>query len=416
MLEACLDALEGLAQSGDLTAEERVAVEEAVREAARLTREALIEAVRLSRTAPAGGYPEPHEVPLARRRAGELFERLKGLPATARLAVVQVAEEYQSWALCERVCRAAIRETSRDLEIAASWAGLAREVAVRVRGPEEWRSRNRGYAEAHVANVVRVQGDLKAADAGLGEAKRLWSAGIDPHGVLDMGRMLNLEASLRRDQRRFDEALALLDEAVAVGRFPERALVKKGFTLEVMGEYELALEALLAAEAGVERLRNVVDLNLANVLCHLSRHREAAELVPRIRILAGELGDRLDLVRLGWLEGRIAAGTGRPREARRLLTAARREFVQEGMMADAALALLEEAALLLAEGRAAEVRDLAVELAKILDSQGIEREALAALRLFREAVEQERATAELARRILRYLFRARHDQDLPFKL
>ncbi len=43
------------------------------------------------------------------------------------------------------------------------------------------------------------------------------------------------------------------------------------------------------------------------------------------------------------------------------------------------------------------------------------REALAALKLFQEAAEREAATADLARRVLRFLFRARHDQGLRFE-
>jgi hypothetical protein len=81
---------------------------------------------------------------------------------------------------------------------------------------------------------------------------------------------------------------------------------------------------------------------------------------------------------------------------------------------DAALALLEGAALLLDSGGAAEVKVLTRELAVVFESKGVHREALAALRLFQETVEREKATAELARRVLGYLFRARNDPGLQF--
>ncbi len=67
-----------------------------------------------------------------RQRAAELFERLEGLPQEARLAMVQVAEEYWSSALCERVREASSREASRDAQQAAAWADLARLIAERV--------------------------------------------------------------------------------------------------------------------------------------------------------------------------------------------------------------------------------------------------------------------------------------------
>jgi phenylpyruvate tautomerase PptA (4-oxalocrotonate tautomerase family) len=85
------------------------------------------------------------------------------------------------------------------------------------------------------------------------------------------------------------------------------------------------------------------------------------------------------------------------------------------MSYDVALALLEEAVLLLEEGRAAEVKALAEELTEIFAENGVHREALAAVRLFQEAAATEEASAELARRVLRYLFRARHDPELRFE-
>jgi tetratricopeptide (TPR) repeat protein len=264
-----------------------------------------------------------------------------------------------------------------------------------------------------------VPGELEAADAVLEKALRLWHAGSDPDELLDPGRLLDLEASLRRDQRRFDEALGLLEEALRIGRCRERYLVKKGYTLEVMGDYERAVETLLEAQPEVEgsgddRLRASLHQNLALSLTHRGRYREAAELGRDLRRRSVERGDEIWVIRGVWLEGRIAAGLGRREEALRLLAQARTEFDRHNMSYDVALALLEEAVLLLEEGRTTEVKVLAKELSKVFESKGVHREALGALRLFKDAAEQEAATAELARRVLGYLFRARYDQGLQF--
>jgi len=418
IVTGCLEALEALEEAGELTPEERAVIEEEILASARLQREALSEAVRLSRGVPVEGYPEARDLGRARRRAEELFGRLKKRPQEMRLVMVADAEEYQGWALCEKCCDASVREASRDLEAAAAWAQLAQEIAERVRGPEGWRQCIRGYAAAHAANAVRVAGEPKAAEAPFEEAKRLWLSGSDPAGVLDPGRLLHLEAALRRDQRRFEEALACLDEAEAVGRQPELAMIQRGFTLEVMGDYEGAVKALLQALPIIEgqgdvRLLYMTRFNLGVVFTHLGRYNEAAAIAQEVRELA--TGDENELPRITWLEGRIAAGLGRPREARRLLTKARREFERLKMSYDVALALLEEAVLLLEEGRPAEVKALADELAQVFADKGVHREALAALRLFHEAAERAEATAELARRVLRFLFRARHDQGLRFE-
>jgi tetratricopeptide (TPR) repeat protein len=420
IVTACLEALDALDQGGDLTAEERAEIEEEILVAARRLREDFAEAMRFSRAAPTEGYPGPGDLVPARRQAEVLFGRLEALPEAMRSVVVSVCEQYQTWALTERVCAASVEAASRDLEVSAAWARLAQEIAERVRGPEGFRTRLQGYAAAHGPNVLRVVGELKAAEPAFEAAKRLWLSGSDPYGVLDPGRLLDLEASLRRAQRRTEEALALLDEAAAVSHCPERVLINKGFTLEVMGEYERAVETLLQAlplaeRAGDPRLLYMARFNLAVTYTHVGRYAEAAGLLQQVQDLASERGDRNEVSRVTWLEGRIAAGQGRTREARRLLAKARQEFHQRQMFYDVSLALLEEAVLLLEEGRAAEVKGLARELAEVFESQGVHREALAALQVFQEAVAQETATAELARRILGFLFRARHDQGLRFE-
>lgn len=417
---ACLESLAGLESRQDLTGEELAVVEEAALGASRLTRAFLTRTLRRSRSGPDfEDYPDVADLAAARRKAGEQWERLKDLPETMRGTVVRFAGELQNWALCERVCEESVQAVSQDLEHAAALARLARDIAEGARGPEGWRRRIQGYAAGHEANVLRVAGELKAADTGLAEALKLWEAGSDPGGVLDPGRLLNLEGALRRDQCQFDEALTLLDQAAAAGRFPELALVQKASTLEAMGEAERAIETLLQAapfveNRGVPRLSYMMRFNLAVNYCHLGRYGDAAELVREVRDLATERGDENELSRVTWLEGRLAAGMGRTGEARTLLENARRAFESRNMGYDAALALLEEVVLLLDEGQTAEVKALALELTRVFDSKGVHREALAALRLFQEAAERETATADLARRVLRYLFRARHDQGLRF--
>jgi hypothetical protein len=60
------------------------------------------------------------------------------------------------------------------------------------------------------------------------------------------------------------------------------------------------------------------------------------------------------------------------------------------------------------------VRELAEQLAPIFDSQGVHREALAALQLFVEAAKAERATAEFVRKVLDYLNRSRYNSEVHF--
>lgn len=365
--------------------------------------------------------PDPGRPPRAEDRllAMQQWESLKDLPEEAAQVVVRVADQYQNWALCEKFCDESECQTSRDLQRAAALARLALETARLIKGPEKWCKRVLGYATAHGPNVLRVLGDLRAAEAGFQEAELLWNEGSDPEGWLDPGRLADLEASLCRDQGRFKDALRLLDEAAAVGRSPARVLIKKGLTLEALGEYERALETLLQAQPLVvaladPRLAYMLRFNLAVNYCHVCRYEPAAHLLSRVRAEATERGDKNEVSRVIWLEGRIAAGLGHRIEARQLLAEARQRFASEGMSYDVGLSLLEEAVLLLEDGQTSAVKLLACELTCLFESKGVHREALAALRLFQEAAMREKATAEMARRVLRYLFRAQHDPELRF--
>jgi tetratricopeptide (TPR) repeat protein/transcriptional regulator with XRE-family HTH domain len=422
IVTGCIDGLKSVAANKVLTDEELEQVERGVREGARLLRDLLAGLALGSRWVPVfDGYPHPADVEPARFHAWRLWEVLETMSEADQLDAVRLNEDHHSWALMERVCEASVEQASRDVQRAASLARVAQEIADRVQGPEIWQNAVRGYAAAHGSNALRVAGELKAARAGLEEAKRLWNAGSDPDRVLDPGRLLDLEASLCRDERQFEKALALLDEAYAISRCPARILIKKAFTREVMGEYGQAIEVLLQAEPLLDRsteprLWYKHRANLAVNYSHIGDHDKAAGLIEEARSVAIELGDELDLLRLLWVGGRIAAGLGRREEAHQNLTQAARQFEARDMWYDVALSQLEIAALLIEEGRAGEVSALARDLVKIFDAKGVHREALAALRLFREATQRAEATAELARAVLAFLFRARYDQSLQFSV
>jgi tetratricopeptide (TPR) repeat protein len=421
IVEACLEALDALGVEIGLTDEELAAVEREVLAGSRLMRQLLLAALRKSREDRGEEcYPSAFEARLARRQAEEQFGELKRLSPRSRLAVVRLSPQYQSWALVERCCEAAIEEGSRDLKQSAAWARLALAIAKWARGPEGWQRRLRGYALAHWANLLKVQGDLPTVDFSLEEAKRLWEAGSDPAGLLDPGRLFDIEGSLRRDQRRFGEAHSCFDQAIPVSRFPERALINRGFTYEVMGDYEQALATYMEAKPLVERrgdprLIYMLHFNIAATCCNVGSYGQAAELLGQVRDQIAARGDRIEMIRLKWLEGRIQVGLGSREEALRLLAEARESFEAEEKFYDVTLALLEEGAVLLEENRTQEVKELTRELPKIFASKGVHREALAALQIFQEAVEREAATAELARRILSFLFRARFDQGLQLE-
>ena len=366
------------------------------------------------------------EVPAAqaRQQAATLWETLSRLPATQRRAAVEAEPKYWTWAVAERLCAESERAAAHRADRAEELAKLALHVAGLVPESEPWRSRLQGYAWAFMANARRVQGDLPGAEEAFLRSDRLWEAGApaDP-GALDGSRLLDLKGSLRQYQGRFEEALDLFElaqRATADVEAAGRLLLKKASTLRQMGEYERSLIELRRADSLVEgcldsRLAWLVQYLLTANLCDMRRYTEAEALLPAVRELAERAGNELDLIRVLWLEGRVAAGLDKREEALPALEQVRRYFTTEQIAYDAALASLEVAVLVLEVGRTGEVRTLAEEMLWIFKAQGVHREALAALKLFYEAARREEATAELAREILDYLNKARSNPGLRFQ-
>jgi transcriptional regulator with XRE-family HTH domain len=359
----------------------------------------------------------------ARREAQELWDYLKDRSARDRRVLVEGAREYQSWAFCERLCFASLATAANDPLEAVELAELAVRVAELAGGEVPERQRLQGYAFAFLGNARRVQGNHPSAEAAFGLSDRLWIASASASaGPLDEARPLDLKASLRRHQDRCVEALELHDWALRLANPADHGsfLINKAKTLEEMARFDEAVEALTHAaplvKAGREpRLLFALHCNLTVNLCHLNRYAEAEALLPEVQRLVGGLGTRLDTVRVLWLEGKVAAGLGRREEGIAALKEVQQEFKDRGIAFDTALVSLELAVVHLEEGHTSEVKTLAQQMTIIFKAQGVHREVLAALRLFWDAAKRETATVELARQLVRFLHRARHDPDLKFE-
>jgi tetratricopeptide (TPR) repeat protein len=360
-----------------------------------------------------------------RQEAEPLLQDLLRRPAAERRRMVEEYEAYRTWALAERTAFASVKLAAHDADAALDLARLAVRMAELTPGSEEWRSRLGGLCWGLLANATRVKGDFPAAEAAFLRSNRLWLAGAaaDPGQLLDGTRLLDLKASLRRYQGRFEEAVDLLAQALALSRSEERTarlLLKKSATSEQMGDWQGAIEALEEARPLVERqgdLRNrwVLEFNLCTCLCDSGRYTEGEALLPRVTGLAVELRNGLDLLRCRWLRGRLAAGQGRLKDAVTELEWVAGELVASAIAFDAGRACLDLAELYLRQRRAAEVKRLSGQIVAVFRAQRVHLEALAAVILFHEAAEQERATVELARKLAAYLRKAQHDPDLHFE-
>ena len=333
------------------------------------------------------------------------------------------AREYRSWGLCELICAESVKAAADDAGRAVELAELAVLIADLAPGEETWRWRLQGYAAAHQGNARRVRTDWSGAEEAFGRAVKLWEAGApgDP-GLLSEAQVLSLEASLRTDQNRLPEAADLLNRALAAnpGALRPNLLLQRSRVLAWAGDYAEALAVLrqvgpLPPEGQEPRRLWMLRIYPAFLLCHLERYTEAEALLPEAQRLTAQLDNKLDTLRLRWLQGQVAAGLGRAAEAVEALSQVRAGFADEGIAYDAALATLELAVVHLEQGRTREVKMLARQMAPIFKAQGVHREALAALKLFCEAAEKEAATVELTRRVVEFLYRAQHQPELRFE-
>jgi transcriptional regulator with XRE-family HTH domain/tetratricopeptide (TPR) repeat protein len=361
------------------------------------------------------GRPSPQE---ELQEAEQIWTALAQHPIPFRRRLIEISPRSGSWALAVRVCEASLRMAAHNAEEALELAELALSIAERVPGEESWRSRLQGYCWAYVGNARRVANDHAAADEAFARAWDLWRTGAKAAPeLLPEWRLFSLEASLRRAQHRFSAALELLDKAQerSGGHQPvvvAQVLLQKGNIFEQMRDFGSALAELMKAAPLVEdfgdpRMIFGLCFDTANNLQYLGQYKQAAELLPRVRDLAVQQGNELDLLRLLWLESKVKAGQNQRGEALAGLEQVRQDFTARSMSYDAALSGLDLAMLLLKEGRTGEVKELALTMGWIFTTQGIAREALAALQLFCNAASQEAATVELARKVIADIEQAR---------
>lgn len=368
----------------------------------------------------------------SRSEAPELWAELKPYRFQDQYHLIRAHRRFVTWGLCELFCQESAQSTTIDPDRAVEAAELAVLVADLLKEGEPARScllyQLRGYAWAHDGNARRVLGDLRNADESFSIADAWWEAGQAGAGdVLGYEPvLLDLKASLRIAQRRFSEALILLDHLVALHKdgslsrqqdfhLAGRALIQKALALAEMEEPEHAIEVLQEAECLIDARRDprlflCLRHNLLWNLTTVEAYEDAQAMLQEVADLCREQGNHpLSLMRVRWAEARIAAGRGDTETAIRIFQDLRQEFARRGISYDAALVTIELTALYAREGCTSEVKKLSLEMAKIFGAQDVPREAIAAMLFFQKAAEREHATAKLAREVAAFLEKLRTD-------
>lgn len=326
-----------------------------------------------------------------------LFMELFRQPAPERRALVRRDPRFHSVKLCQRLEARSRELWSSNPVSALECAELAVEIAERLD-----RSRygsglvedTQAMAWGYLGNSYRVSAELWKAEQAF---RRAWvhhfHAGEDPYTE---GELLGLLAALRNCQSRFEEASRALDRAISIYRegqdrlMESRALIKKGVSLGLSGQYEEAeertREGLRKAGADVDpQLALVARHNLIWFLNESGLPDKALEQLARNRSLYYEHRGQLDRIRLRWLEGQIAQNLGDLKAAETALREAREGFLDQKLGGDVATISLELMLLHAKQGRPAEVLEEAAVVIPFFDSCGLVREAAAARLLFERA-------------------------------
>jgi transcriptional regulator with XRE-family HTH domain len=363
------------------------------------------------------------EALMDRQLAERQLARLKKRTAAERRFLVENAQDFRHWALCEQAAFESIRLAPNHPQEAREWAQLAVRIAELAPGEETSRQRLEGWALHFLANAERACNDLPAAERARARGRKLWEAGAPGDlGLLEEAWLPGLEANLRKDQRRFSEALERIDEALTLAPPEMRAevLLSKSNILRRLDDPEGSTAVLLEAEPLIDaerepRLAFGVRFNLLVDLCAVGRAAEALPRLAAVRMLAERLGESLDLTRCLWLQGQIDARIGRPAEALAAFGQVRRLFLEHPLPYDYALVSLDLSLVLLEQRRTTEVAKVAEEMLWIFKVQEVPPAALAALQVFCEAARQEAATVDLTRQVERFLRRAQLDPELRFE-
>jgi len=362
-----------------------------------------------------------------RKEAGRLWRDIRGLDLAARRELVWDDSRFQSWGFFELLLDKARWTVLEDPRQAEEMIRLALDVTEHL-DPDHYGPGSVDSAKARVwaslGNALRILADFRQAEQAFRQAEAHLAAGwLDP---LDEALLLEYKASLRRAQRRFDEALEMLDTAISLYREvnePQgqgRALMGKGLVLRYADDFEAASncfrESLFLLDGNEEpRLLALSQVNLIGCLVDGGRAAEAAALIPESFKLIEEVGKRTDFLRLRWIQGLAAVSLGQPEQAERIFLELVDAFTEDRLAYDVALVSLELSAIYARQGRTTDVKRLAAKMLPIFQSCEVHREAIAALIFFQKAAEKEKLSAGILEKVTTFLQQVRTNPSLRFQ-
>jgi tetratricopeptide (TPR) repeat protein len=359
----------------------------------------------------------------ARKEAGPLLAELLALPPRTRLERVETEPRFHSFFVGCKL-----------LEL--SWQTM---------DPRE--AEAQGRAVAVIADNLAGQGPSPGSEAGLaigawcavGEAlrrRRDWDGSEDAYRRAAMSLERSVDpaeaaeyclwlARLRRDQRRTEEALALLERSASLaaglgqGREQAHALVEMAGVYLDEEDVDNAVatfdRVLALGSAGLDPgLATGAGAGMAGCLASLGDPLQARRILSALGERPGRRRTAVDRSTLVRTEGLMAALSRQEHQAEVLLREAWNGFHRAGALGYAALVGLDLATLYLRQGRTSTLRALGAEIRLAFQSRTFAEGVRAALDDLIRALETGSTTQDLLAEIARYITRAIQQPDLPY--
>lgn len=255
------------------------------------------------------------------------------------------------------------------------------------------------------ANALRVSGRLREAEEAFATAQRFCQEGTGDPPL--RASLLARLGSLRYFQRRFDETIALADEAIRVyseldeSRSVATIMVQKAIAQIYAGEPDAAVKTLNRA---IPKIDQDADPHLLFAACHnlvrayidMGKPEQALSLYFDSRELYREL-DPLLALRADWHKGQILRDLGHLRAAEAALLQSRQGFSEKELLYEVALVSLDLSEVYRRLGEFEKLQQAVEEMVPIFKSLGVDREVLAALLLLQKADQQSHQASELIR-------------------
>lgn len=361
-----------------------------------------------------------------RASAAEQFRDFMRHPPARQWTLLRNSSRFDSWSFCELLLDAGLGaimdDPHRSLDLCRMGVAISERLGSGIfseRLVEDLRAR----AWGRTANALRATSDLAGAGQALAiAASHLKRGSGEP---LEEAEHLYFTASLQRAERRLDEALRSIHRSRRIYRMvgdlhlEGRSLMVESMIRDLRGETEQSIEVCRQAMAQLDagrspRLAFSVRHNLVWQLMVAGRSEEASRELEAIRPDYFELGDQMLILRLRWMEARLAKDLGRPEESERAFREAHEGFVEAKIPYEAASVALDLAILLAEQSRTQELKLLATELVAVFRSLGVAREAFAALTIFERFAQAEAVTLTLLAGLSRYFSQVRNQPDLRF--